>query len=65
MNNDIKIAEGTCPVCGSENIEYGSLEVCDAGVYYEVHCLDCNADYQEHYDLSFAGHVVNGEFKAK
>lgn len=65
MTNKIKIEEGVCPICGSDNIEYGSLEVCDAGVYYSVRCEDCQASFQEHYNLEFAGHVVNGEFKAR
>ena len=60
----IKIEKGKCPYCGSENVEYGSLEICDEGVYYKVFCNDCENNFEEHYDLKFAGHVIDGEFKA-
>lgn len=64
MTDVMKIDIDKCPICNSENITYGTLELCDVGVYYNAVCNDCNTKFKEHYNLEFAGHEVNGEFKA-
>lgn len=48
--------QGICPICGSENLTYGTIDVTDMGVFYPTFCEDCGADFEEHYDLSFVGH---------
>lgn len=47
---------GTCPVCGSNDIDYDALEIIDCGAYYPALCNNCKTSFQEHYDLTFAGH---------
>ena len=58
------IEEGTCPNCQSDDIEYGAIEVSDEGIYYPCICNKCGRAFEEHYDIKFAGHMVNGEFLA-
>ena len=59
-----KQEQGICPICNSDNIEYvGSMEITDVGVYYNAYCKDCGASFEEHYDLSFAGHYKIQENK--
>lgn len=48
--------ENVCPVCGSENIEYDSLEVDGNTVYYPCECQDCECQFDEIYELDFVGH---------
>ena len=55
--------QGICPICNSDNISYGTIEVTDVGVFYPAWCHDCNATFEEHYDLSFAGHYKIQENK--
>lgn len=52
----MKQEQGICPVCGSENLSYGVIDVTDVGVFYPATCEDCGANFEEHYDLTFAGH---------
>ncbi len=50
--------QGICPICGSENIAYGSSELGIDGneLYYPAECQDCGATFQEYYALEFIGH---------
>lgn len=55
--NKMKTAkEGTCPCCGSEDIEYGAFEVdMPTGIYYPCTCNECGATFDEWYNVSFEG----------
>lgn len=44
---------GTCPFCGSENIDYGDSCIQDDEMYYEVYCTDCNENSKEWYCLEY------------
>ena len=56
MNKEHK--ENVCPICGSNNIEYGSMELGVFGdeLYYPAECKDCKATFEEYYKLTFDGH---------
>ncbi|GFH41418.1 hypothetical protein [Pseudolactococcus insecticola] len=51
--------QAKCPACGSENVEYGSIEFNGEGATYEVSCEDCNINFMEWYDLVFAGNEID------
>ena len=53
---EIKAQTGVCPICQSEEVSYGSLELCDNDVYYPVTCDKCGASFREFYELKFVGH---------
>ena len=53
MNEKIIYERNKCPYCGSENIEYGSLELVDEQMYYRMTCKDCKKDSREWYSLSY------------
>lgn len=42
-----------CPVCGSDNIIYGSMEVQDNSVYFEITCQECEFQGKEWHHLVF------------
>lgn len=45
---------GKCPKCGSENLEYGSLELEDGDViYYSFTCPDCKTTGKEWYSIEY------------
>lgn len=51
-----KKEQGLCPYCGSEDIEYGVMDLNMGGeVVYPCHCNKCNKDYFEGYHLEFVG----------
>ena len=49
--------QGKC-VCGSENIDYQSLEVKDEMIYYPFHCNDCGRNGKESYSLKYIETVM-------
>lgn len=51
------IAEGICPICGSEHICYDPLEPHGEGVFYPAQCEDCGATFKECYNLIFDTHI--------
>lgn len=55
--DNLIIAEGMCPICGSENITYGVLEPYGEGIYYPAICDDCGATFKECYNLTFDTHI--------
>ena len=59
--NEKEISQGNCPCCGSEELEYGSMEVEGTQVSYEWTCMHCEATGYEVYNLDFAGHTINSE----
>lgn len=52
-----KVAEeNTCPICGSQFIDYGVAEIdCDT-IFYPCECEKCGARFEETYTLNFVGH---------
>ena len=55
--DNLIIAEGMCPICGSENITYGEIEPYGEGIYYPAICDDCGATFKECYHLTFDTHI--------
>ena len=53
--SNTKVTQGVCGKCGSEDLEYGSMEVDHESVYYEMECNDCGAWMHEWYDLTYSG----------
>ena len=49
--------EDNCPVCNSNNIEWGIAE-CELpeGVHYHNTCNNCGATFDTWYSVKFAGH---------
>lgn len=51
-----KKEQGLCPYCGSEDIDYGTMDLNMGGaVDYPCHCNKCNKDFIEGYHLEFDG----------
>ncbi|MDY6957561.1 MAG: hypothetical protein SVK08_00255 [Halobacteriota archaeon] len=47
-----RMKESKCPVCGSDNTDYGDLNDVDGDhVYQEASCLDCESSWIEPYRL--------------
>lgn len=42
--------EGTCPHCGSDDIDWGSLDVEDSYVYYDAYCNKCGESFKIWYN---------------
>lgn len=56
--------ENVCPVCGCDDLDYGSWEITDAGATIPFTCKHCGATGDMGYDLVFDGHyygVVKGK----
>jgi hypothetical protein len=47
---------GCCPVCNSDNIDYGVADFEGDQICYPCTCNQCHATFEEWYDLSFCGH---------
>ncbi len=47
-----------CPICKSDNLEYGSLELEWENCYYPRTCEDCWAKWNEWYELSYCEQEV-------
>ncbi len=52
---------GICPKCGSEDLDYGVIEVQDDMVYYPFTCSECGAEGKEWYDLDFIESTIDDE----
>ena len=51
--------QGTCPFCGSDNLDYQPVEMQDDGMmFYPWTCQNCKAQGEEWYSLTFVGHNV-------
>jgi ribosomal protein S27E len=48
-----KSIQGECPKCKSEQLNYGVMELCDTGIFFDVNCAKCNWEGQEWYSLAF------------
>ena len=49
---------GICPVCGSERLSYGFINVEHTSVFYPWTCESCGSDGKEYHSLIFEEHVV-------
>lgn len=47
--------QGICPLCNSEDLNYGALNLEDDMVYYPCTCNKCGQDLEEWYSLQFSG----------
>lgn len=52
---------GICPVCGSEELSYGSIDASYNNVSYPWTCENCGSKGKEYYSLTFEEHVVDEE----
>lgn len=61
MSKEKETKEGHCPKCGSEDIDYGVLDISEFGdiIFYPIHCNDCGHDDKEYYQLEFIGHQTD------
>lgn len=50
--------QGVCPVCGYDNLDWGSMELEGNYLYYEWVCTRCQTEGKEWYKLVFDGHDV-------
>lgn len=51
-----KSEEGICPCCGSDDLDYDSIEAEGNSVYYPWLCNNCGYSGKEVYNLDFVGH---------
>ena len=52
--DDLKFnRENTCPLCGSNSIDYDASESSDNCMWYPCTCEDCGATWQEVYEVTF------------
>lgn len=60
-----KHTEGICPVCGSDMLDYGEIELDDGGCIYPVECIKCGTTFTEAYNFVFDDQydIKRGEFK--
>lgn len=45
---------GICPYCGSDDVEYGSMEMDCGSLSYEMHCNKCGEDSKEWYSVEYS-----------
>ena len=55
MKKKLIVRECTCPVCGSNMVNYGSSDLNDTIMSYPCECADCGATWSEDYSLNFCG----------
>jgi len=51
---------GVCPVCGSDQVEGGSIDVDGPSAAQSVSCNDCNAEWKDIYQLTGYADLVSG-----
>lgn len=49
---------GICRVCGSNDIDYGDMDIDGDSVAYDWTCEECNSDGIEYYSLTFVSNDV-------
>jgi len=47
-------SEGTCPYCGSLNLDYFNQEEHNGDIVHEFRCLDCGTTGSEWYSVEYA-----------
>jgi hypothetical protein len=52
---------GTCPACGSDELEYDGFFVEDSDCIYKWDCKECGAHGRDYYDMVFSETIVDGE----
>ena len=52
----IRQEEGTCPVCGSNDLEYDSANFETNVIMYPWVCINCGAQGDECYSMTFIEH---------
>lgn len=56
-----KTGMGTCPKCGSNNIEYTDIEYDFDTVIHTCECNDCHLIFQEYEKTIYDGYSYDGE----
>lgn len=51
---------GICPVCGSNDLEYGDSDIQDESYIYDWTCPACGNSGKECYTLVFDEHIIDG-----
>lgn len=46
---------GVCPYCGSDDVEYGTIDIDGDVLWYENQCNSCKEWFNEYYKLEFIG----------
>lgn len=63
-SNTIKHEQGTCPECGSYELEYDSADFEEGNIImYPAECLTCRSKFDECYDMVFIEHenIIKGD----
>ena len=50
--------QGQCPYCNGLDIDYSCAQFEGDMMYFPAHCNDCERDFEEWYELTFAGHNI-------
>lgn len=53
--------EGRCPRCGSYNLIYKDLCLCNGAMYYPWECENCHSKGREWYDIAFSDQEITEE----
>lgn len=61
MGNNREKKGSTCPVCGGDEIEGGSFDVCGSEVSQECYCLRCEAEWTDVYTRERSDITRNGD----
>lgn len=60
-DQDNIVRESHCPVCDSQELDYGSIELNGNHAYYPWTCENCGSTGQEWYSMNFNGQNVKEE----
>lgn len=61
MTEEEKLTKsGICPVCGSENVDFGDVEFLGQTNYQDCSCLDCGCKWNEIYTFT-EKEIIKGE----
>jgi len=55
-NEFVANEQGTCPLCGGGDLEYGNTDLDGDGLSYEWECNICGTEGSEWYNLEFTTH---------
>ena len=56
-------AQGICPECGSDEVEYDSADFEGNSIIYPAECLTCQTKFDECYNMVFIEHtnIIKGD----